>query len=138
MKTDILQLSELQIGFNLGRFFTIACFIYYCNHSFSQDYVMKLEKAHAEKGKTLSYCELNLETWRQLWRVLEISDIILVIVDARYPVSRISHFLQVSFIASHVVMNKFTFLLIIEFIISTVAIRVRHANIVEENDFGIE
>lgn len=46
---------------------------------------MKLEKSHAEQGKTLSYCELNLETWRQLWRVLEISDIILVIVDARYP-----------------------------------------------------
>lgn len=47
---------------------------------------MTLEKSHIEQGKTLSYCELNLETWRQLWRVLEISDIILVIVDARYPV----------------------------------------------------
>lgn len=33
--------------------------------------------------RTLSYCELNLETWRQLWRVLEISDIILFIVDVR-------------------------------------------------------
>lgn len=49
---------------------------------------MKLEKTHAEGNKTLSYCELNLETWRQLWRVLEISDIILVIADVRYPVSR--------------------------------------------------
>lgn len=49
---------------------------------------MKLEKCHAEQGKSLSYCELNLETWRQLWRVLEISDIILVIVDARYPVRK--------------------------------------------------
>lgn len=47
---------------------------------------MSMERKHAELGKTLSYCELNLETWRQLWRVLEISDIILVIVDARYPV----------------------------------------------------
>lgn len=47
---------------------------------------MKLEKSHAEEGKQLSYFELNLETWRQLWRVLEISDILLVIVDARYPV----------------------------------------------------
>lgn len=56
-----------------------------------QEYVMKLEKSHAEQGKTLSYCELNLETWRQLWRVLEISDIILVIVDARYPVNRTVH-----------------------------------------------
>lgn len=35
----------------------------------------------------LSYFEMNLETWRQLWRVLEMSDIILVIVDARFPVS---------------------------------------------------
>lgn len=33
----------------------------------------------------LSYCELNLETWRQLWRVLELSDIVLIIVDVRYP-----------------------------------------------------
>lgn len=48
---------------------------------------MQLEKTHAGAGKTLSYCELNLETWRQLWRVLEISDIILVIADVRYPVS---------------------------------------------------
>ena len=34
----------------------------------------------------LSYFEMNLETWRQLWRVLEMSDIILMIVDIRYPV----------------------------------------------------
>ena len=32
----------------------------------------------------LSYFEMNLETWRQLWRVLEISDIILLIVDVRF------------------------------------------------------
>lgn len=47
---------------------------------------MALEKQHAEQNKVLSYFELNLETWRQLWRVLEISDIVLVIVDIRYPV----------------------------------------------------
>lgn len=35
----------------------------------------------------LSYFELNLETWRQLWRVIEMSDIVLVIVDIRFPVS---------------------------------------------------
>ncbi|XP_077645040.1 LOW QUALITY PROTEIN: guanine nucleotide-binding protein-like 1 [Lonchura striata] len=29
--------------------------------------------------------EHNLETWRQLWRVLEMSDIVLVIADARHP-----------------------------------------------------
>ena len=35
--------------------------------------------------KDLSYFELNLETWRQLWRVLEISDVILCVVDVRFP-----------------------------------------------------
>ncbi|XP_032940067.1 guanine nucleotide-binding protein-like 1 isoform X2 [Catharus ustulatus] len=29
--------------------------------------------------------EHNLETWRQLWRVLEMSDVILLIADARHP-----------------------------------------------------
>ena len=38
-------------------------------------------------NRQLSYVELNLETWRQLWRVLEMSDIILLIADIRYPVS---------------------------------------------------
>ena len=32
-------------------------------------------------------CELNLEMWRQLWRVMEISDILLLIDDIRHPVS---------------------------------------------------
>eukprot|EP00088_Acartia_fossae_P037123 TRINITY_DN3830_c0_g1_i1.p1 TRINITY_DN3830_c0_g1~~TRINITY_DN3830_c0_g1_i1.p1 ORF type:complete len:607 (+),score=119.09 TRINITY_DN3830_c0_g1_i1:46-1866(+) len=32
----------------------------------------------------LSYFELNLETWRQLWRVLEKSQVLLVILDVRY------------------------------------------------------
>lgn len=35
----------------------------------------------------LSLYELNLETWRQLWRVTEMSDILLIIVDARFAVS---------------------------------------------------
>lgn len=35
----------------------------------------------------LSYFELNLETWRQLWRVVEMSDVILLITDIRHPVS---------------------------------------------------
>ncbi|KAI9287604.1 hypothetical protein BC943DRAFT_288939 [Umbelopsis sp. AD052] len=34
----------------------------------------------------LSWFEHNLEVWRQLWRVLEISDIILIIVDIRHPI----------------------------------------------------
>ncbi|XP_015590580.1 guanine nucleotide-binding protein-like 1 isoform X2 [Cephus cinctus] len=39
-----------------------------------------------ETIENIGYFELNLETWRQLWRVLEMSDILLIIVDIRYPV----------------------------------------------------
>lgn len=38
------------------------------------------------KLDSISYFELNLETWRQLWRVLEMSDVLLIIVDIRYTV----------------------------------------------------
>uniref|UniRef100_A0A2H1V2N2 Guanine nucleotide-binding protein-like 1 n=1 Tax=Spodoptera frugiperda TaxID=7108 RepID=A0A2H1V2N2_SPOFR len=38
----------------------------------------------SEHWKNMSYFELNLETWRQLWRVLEMCDILLLIVDVRY------------------------------------------------------
>ncbi|KAG5863529.1 hypothetical protein JTB14_038164 [Gonioctena quinquepunctata] len=48
------------------------------------EYVNRI--VHKFNGKDLSVFELNLETWRQLWRVLEMSDIILFIVDIRYPV----------------------------------------------------
>ncbi|KAJ3212007.1 Guanine nucleotide-binding-like protein 1 [Dinochytrium kinnereticum] len=34
----------------------------------------------------LSFFEHNLEVWRQLWRVVEISDIILFVVDSRHPI----------------------------------------------------
>ncbi|XP_054039716.1 guanine nucleotide-binding protein-like 1 [Rissa tridactyla] len=37
-------------------------------------------------GGAVAPFEHNLETWRQLWRVLEMSDIILLITDARHPV----------------------------------------------------
>ncbi|KAJ3046059.1 Guanine nucleotide-binding-like protein 1 [Rhizophlyctis rosea] len=34
----------------------------------------------------LSYFEHNLEVWRQLWRVSELSDIMLLVVDSRHPI----------------------------------------------------
>jgi ribosome biogenesis GTPase A len=34
----------------------------------------------------LNYFEHNLEVWRQLWRVLEMSDIVLVLSDIRHPI----------------------------------------------------
>ncbi|XP_065195423.1 guanine nucleotide-binding protein-like 1 [Sycon ciliatum] len=34
----------------------------------------------------LSYFERNPESWRQLWRVLEMSNVIVIIADARHPI----------------------------------------------------
>ena len=48
-----------------------------------RQYVEKIFDDHEES--MLSFFELNLETWRQLWRVIEKSDILLFVVDARYP-----------------------------------------------------
>lgn len=54
------------------------------NRSF-RDFMQALEKRHCEDNQQLSYCELNLETWRQLWRVLELSEVLLFVVDVRTP-----------------------------------------------------
>lgn len=43
-----------------------------------------LEKSTLTDQK-LSYFDLNLDTWRQLWRVLELSEIVTIIVDIRHP-----------------------------------------------------
>lgn len=47
-----------------------------------------LESIESEYGSltNLSHFELNLETWRQLWRVTEMADIVLLVADIRYPV----------------------------------------------------
>lgn len=46
-----------------------------------------LEALHSRNPPgSLSHFEHNLETWRQLWRVLEMSDVFLLIVDIRHPV----------------------------------------------------
>ncbi|KAI7901867.1 uncharacterized protein BX663DRAFT_512668 [Cokeromyces recurvatus] len=52
-----------------------------------QDYFNNWLKATEEKydGKELSWFERNLEVWRQLWRVLEISDVLIIIMDIRNP-----------------------------------------------------
>ncbi|KAI8097762.1 uncharacterized protein BX664DRAFT_327193 [Halteromyces radiatus] len=38
-----------------------------------------------QNDRQLSWFEQNLEVWRQLWRVLEISDVILLVMDIRNP-----------------------------------------------------
>ncbi|RWS14927.1 guanine nucleotide-binding protein-like 1 [Dinothrombium tinctorium] len=50
-----------------------------------REYVDMIEREYRSLGD-LGYFELNLETWRQLWRVLEMSDIVLVIADIRHPI----------------------------------------------------
>lgn len=52
-------------------------------NKYFREYLKHIEENYDLKD--LSYFELNLETWRQLWRVLEMSDIILFIVDIRFP-----------------------------------------------------
>ncbi|XP_065161494.1 guanine nucleotide-binding protein-like 1 [Atheta coriaria] len=47
------------------------------------EYLKDLEEKVSWKDQ--SFFEINLETWRQLWRVLEMSDIVLIVVDIRYP-----------------------------------------------------
>jgi len=45
----------------------------------------KLQNDDESEGvENVSYFELNLETWRQFWRVIEMSDILLLILDIRY------------------------------------------------------
>ncbi|KAF9130331.1 Guanine nucleotide-binding-like protein 1 [Mortierella sp. 14UC] len=66
------------------------------DYSMSKDAIDKNEKRMFEAwmdsiydkypAEELSYFEHNLDVWRQLWRVLEISDIIMIIVDIRHPV----------------------------------------------------
>ncbi|KYQ96922.1 guanine nucleotide binding protein 1 [Tieghemostelium lacteum] len=49
-------------------------------------FVQWLENISENYDKSrLNYFEHNLEVWRQLWRVSERSDVILLITDARYP-----------------------------------------------------
>ncbi|KAJ2082622.1 hypothetical protein H4R24_001452 [Coemansia sp. RSA 988] len=46
-----------------------------------------LERIQQHKdADAVSLYEKNLEVWRQLWRVVEISDILLLVVDIRHPV----------------------------------------------------
>ncbi|CAH2083344.1 unnamed protein product [Euphydryas editha] len=51
-------------------------------HKYFREYVQALQ--NSSHWNEMSYFELNLETWRQLWRVLEMCDILLLIVDVRF------------------------------------------------------
>lgn len=49
-----------------------------------EDYISRVHELY--NIKSLSYFEHNLETWRQLWRVLELSDLVCIVADVRHPV----------------------------------------------------
>lgn len=50
-----------------------------------------LQQVHSlPDAARLGYFEHNLETWRELWRVVELSDIVLLVCDVRYPVVHFS------------------------------------------------
>lgn len=74
IKISITQLSMILL---------VKIFLWNSN-VFLQNYIDKLQAS--EHWKDISYFEMNLETWRQLWRVLEMCDILLLIVDVRYAV----------------------------------------------------
>lgn len=77
-------------------------------YGYFKEYLLTLKKR--SDWDELSYFELNLETWRQMWRVMEMSDIIVWIADARYPVSySISNFTYVLFSSSKAVQFTVTF-----------------------------
>eukprot|EP00048_Salpingoeca_helianthica_P004486 m.77286 g.77286 ORF g.77286 m.77286 type:complete len:637 (+) comp13210_c0_seq3:580-2490(+) len=51
----------------------------------NKEFAEFLAKVHAAfPSDQLAHFEHNIETWRQLWRVIEISDVIVLICDVRY------------------------------------------------------
>ena len=45
----------------------------------------ELAEAEEDSGKVFTPFEKNIEFWRQLWRVIERSDLVVQLVDARRP-----------------------------------------------------
>nr|CAB3250077.1 guanine nucleotide-binding protein-like 1 [Phallusia mammillata] len=56
--------------------------------SYFQKYLNEIYNKFGDQN--LSYFEHNLETWRQLWRVLEMSDVVVMVTDVRHPVLHFS------------------------------------------------
>lgn len=52
-------------------------------------YVALLQEAKlpaALRGLELNAYERNIEVWQQLWRTVELSDVVVIVADARYPI----------------------------------------------------
>ncbi|KAI7880137.1 P-loop containing nucleoside triphosphate hydrolase protein [Lichtheimia hyalospora FSU 10163] len=54
-------------------------------NEYFQEWVQGIYDRYEGQQSSLSWFERNLEVWRQLWRVLEISDIVIVVMDIRHP-----------------------------------------------------
>ncbi|CDS06055.1 hypothetical protein LRAMOSA08583 [Lichtheimia ramosa] len=54
-------------------------------NEYFQQWVSGIYDRFEGQQSSLSWFERNLEVWRQLWRVLEISDIVIVVMDIRHP-----------------------------------------------------
>ncbi|EGO31038.1 hypothetical protein SERLADRAFT_432699 [Serpula lacrymans var. lacrymans S7.9] len=52
---------------------------------------MSLPEEPSSMPRAPTYFERNIEVWRQLWRVTEISQIILLLLDSRCPILHIPH-----------------------------------------------
>ncbi|KAH6569177.1 hypothetical protein BASA62_005048 [Batrachochytrium salamandrivorans] len=53
-------------------------------HNYMESWLARIDSR--PDAADLGYFERNIEVWRQLWRVVEISDVVLFIVDARHPI----------------------------------------------------
>jgi ribosome biogenesis GTPase A len=91
------KMTKLMLERNEQRYFTVCIIIVLYSTKYIKSYIrcypliiLYILQEYIENMKEIlnntSYFELNLETWRQLWRVIEMSDILLIIVDIRYPV----------------------------------------------------
>lgn len=88
--------SRLELDCRENRYFTVIpkiqndpCVCYEHSNKLSiftsQEYLYEIHK-NFEKDDSVSI-DRNIENWRQLWRVMEMSDILLLVVDIRFPVS---------------------------------------------------
>ncbi|KAJ3598537.1 hypothetical protein NHX12_002046 [Muraenolepis orangiensis] len=101
MEKILLPISEKELEINIGEIYPSDKGLGIprrpsWNYQMTRDQLLRTEeKSYREylddlhsrnPPGTLSHFEHNLETWRQFWRVLEMSDVVLLIVDIRHPV----------------------------------------------------
>lgn len=98
--TKILSSSPCLASVNVHEFYSVSSIeLPRRPHWKSSMSIVELEESEAKafqlwlsyaysvcSGDHLGYFEHNLEVWRQFWRVCEMSDVIVVVLDARFPI----------------------------------------------------